>query len=555
MTNKFNDLRNFVYIVWQHLGLPQPTDLQYSICEFLQEGHRRIIVEGYRGIGKSYLTATYVLHQLLLDPQKNILVVSASKSRSDDFSTFCMRLLNEMEILSHLRPSEDQRQSKVSFDVRPARAAQQPSVKSLGITSQLTGSRADLIVSDDCEVPNNTQTNSMREKLSEQVKEFESIIKPEGKIYFLGTPQTTQSIYNKLPDRGYVKRVWTARYPSEKQKLFLGDSLAPVIKKNLDINPEKLVGKPTDPKRFNEDELFKREVSYGKTAFEMQFMLNTFLSDEFRFPLKVSDLIVMGTNPENAPEKIVWASNPENKCENLPNVALQGDSFYQPMQIVGDWLPYQVSVLACDPSGRGKDETAYAVCKMFNGNVYVLDVGGLEGYTDKTLRTLAEIAKKHKVNEVIVENNFGDGMFLKMLNPHLQKTHPVTLNEVRHSIQKERRICDVLEPIMNSHRLIFDHSVIEKDYESCQGRSVDAQLKYQLIFQLSRVTRDKNSLAQDDRLDALSMAVQYMVEYLAKDQDIAVDDRLRDMRQKSLDKFMETAIGAKPRENTWINLR
>ena len=548
------DLRNFVYLVWQHLGLPNPTPLQYSICEFLQEGHRRIIVEGYRGIGKSYLTATYVLHQLLLDPQKNILVVSASKSRADDFSTFCLRLLNEMDILSHLRPSEDQRQSKVAFDVRPARAAQQPSVKSLGITSALTGSRADLLICDDAEVPNNVQTHSMREKLSEQIKEFESIIKPEGKIYFLGTPQTTQSIYNKLPERGYVKRVWTARFPNEKQKLFLADTLAPIIKKNLDINPEKLEGKPTDPTRFNDEELFKRELSYGKTAFEMQFMLNTRLSDEFRFPLKISDLIVMGTNPDNAPEKVVWASNPENKCDNLPNVALQGDSFYQPMKIVGDWLPYQVSVLAIDPSGRGKDETAYAVCKMFNGNVYVLDVGGLEGYTDKTLRTLAEIAKKHKVNEVIVENNFGDGMFLKMLNPHLQKTHRVTLNEVRHSIQKERRICDVLEPIMNSHRLIFDHSVIENDYESCQGRSLDAQLKYQLIFQLSRITRDKNSLAQDDRLDALSMAVQYMVEYLAKDQDLAVDDRLRDMRQKSIDKFMESAIGVKPREKTWINL-
>ena len=191
---------------------------------------------------------------------------------------------------------------------------------------------------------------------------------------------------------------------------------------------------------------------------------------------------------------------------------------------------------------------------MFNGNVYVLDVGGLEGYTDKTLRTLADIAKKHKVNEVIVENNFGDGMFLKMLNPHLRKVHPVTLNEVRHSIQKERRICDVLEPIMNSHRLIFDHSVIENDYNSCQGRSLDAQLKYQLIFQLSRITRDKNSLSQDDRLDALSMAVQYMVEYLAKDQDLAVDDRLKDMRQKSIDKFMVTALGVKPREKTWINL-
>ena len=129
MTNKFNDLRNFVYIVWQHLGLPQPTDLQYSICEYLQKDHRRIIIEGYRGIGKSFLTAAYTLWQLLLDPQKNILVVSASKSRADDFSTFCLRLINEMEILSHLRPSDDQRQSKVAFDVRPARAAQQPSEK------------------------------------------------------------------------------------------------------------------------------------------------------------------------------------------------------------------------------------------------------------------------------------------------------------------------------------------------------------------------------------------------------------------------------------------
>ena len=37
-------------------------------------------------------------------------------------------------------------------------------------------------------------------------------------------------------------------------------------------------------------------------------------------------------------------------------------------------------------------------------------------------------------------------------------------------------------------------------------------------------------------------------------QDLAVDDRLKDMRQKSIAKFMETALGVKPREKTWINL-
>ena len=346
---QYNDLRNFVYLVWKHLGLPNPTPIQYSICEYLQEDNRRIIIEGYRGVGKSFLTAAYTLHQLLLDPQQNVLVVSASKSRADDFSTFCLRLINEMEILAHLRPSEDQRQSKIAFDVRPARAAQQPSVKSLGITSQLTGSRADIIVADDIEVPNNTQTHSMREKLSEQIKEFESILKPNGRICFLGTPQQEQTIYNKLPQRGYLKRVWCARYPNEKQKEILGDDLAPVIRKELDINPEKIVGKPTDPKRFNDEELTKRELSYGRTAFEMQFMLNTSLSDEDRFPLKVRDLIVMGCNPNNAPEKVIWASNPENRIEDLPNVAMQGDNFHKPMQIVGDWLPYQVSVMSVDP--------------------------------------------------------------------------------------------------------------------------------------------------------------------------------------------------------------
>ena len=117
-----------------------------------------------------------MLHQVLLDPQKNILVVSASKNRADDFSTFCLRLLNEVDILQPLIPTEEQRQSKISFDVRPARASHAPSVKSLGITSQLAGNRADIIVADDCEVVNNSATQGMRDKLSEAVREFEAII-------------------------------------------------------------------------------------------------------------------------------------------------------------------------------------------------------------------------------------------------------------------------------------------------------------------------------------------------------------------------------------------
>ena len=331
LKSKLTDFRNFLYITWKHLKLPEPTPIQYSIANFLANGDTRSIISAYRGCGKSWITSAYVLWRLLLDPQINILVVSASKSRADDFSTFCLRLLQEMPILEHLYPKDTQRQSKISFDVAPAGASHQPSVKSMGITSQLTGSRADLIIADDVETSGNTQTQLMRDKLSESIKEFEAIIKPEkSRIVFLGTPQVEQSIYNKLQERGYKVRFWTARYPTENQLKSYGSSLAPVIGNTW---THERIGDPVDPVRFNNEDLLEREASYGRLSFNMQFMLDTTLNDLNKYPLKLSDLTVMTLNPDNAPEKVIWASSPELKQEGLPCVGLQGDSYYRPMQV------------------------------------------------------------------------------------------------------------------------------------------------------------------------------------------------------------------------------
>ena len=69
------------------------------------------------------------MHQLLINPELKVLVVSASKTRSDDFSTFTQRLIHEMPILNHLKPREEQRASKISFDVGHESASHYPSVK------------------------------------------------------------------------------------------------------------------------------------------------------------------------------------------------------------------------------------------------------------------------------------------------------------------------------------------------------------------------------------------------------------------------------------------
>jgi len=455
------------------------------------------------------------------------MVVSASKERADQFSTFTLRLIHEMPLLQHLAPRSDQRQSKISFDVGPSRADHSPSVKSVGIFGQLTGGRADEIIADDVEVPNNSETQSMRDKLAERVKEFDAVLKPGGQVKYLGTPQTEESLYNELPQRGYDVRIWPARVPVAKAMTTLyGQRVSPKIVAQIEQGLMK-AGDPTDSARFDHEDLSEREASYGRSGFSLQFMLDTSLSDMDKYPLKLSDLIVTGVNREQAPENIVWSGDPQFTLKELTCVGLNGDRYLRPAAMLGDWIPYEGSVMAIDPSGRGKDETTYAVVKMLNGFLYITEVGGMQGgYEDSTLTELANVAKRNKCNLGVIESNFGDGMFTKLFMPFLKKVqYAMTVEEVRHNTQKERRIIDVLEPVMNQHRLIMDITAIEKDADSTKHYPPEQALKRQLMYQMSRITKDRGALAHDDRLDVLAMAVAYWVEQMGQDEEDKMDQR------------------------------
>ena len=535
LPEKLQDFRYFLILTWRHLNLPDPTPVQLEIAEYLQHGPRRKIIQAFRGVGKSWITSAYVVWKLRMDPQLKFLVVSASKDRADNFSTFTMRLITEMDILAPLRPDASQRNSKISFDVRPARADHAPSVKSVGVLGQMAGSRADEVVADDVEVPNNSFTQPMRDKLSEAVKEFDAILKPNGKICFLGTPQTEQSLYLTLEERGYETCIWPARYPNLKNNY--GDRLAPkVYQRLLDelVKPKD----PVDPDRFNSIDLMEREASYGRSGFSLQFMLDTSLSDQDRYPLKLSDLIISSINPEHAPEKVIWSNSPEYSLPDLPCVGFNGDRYYRPAQEFGDWIEYTGSVMSIDPSGKGKDATGYAIVKMLNGNLFVSDAGGLVGgYDDSVLTKLSRLARDHKVNTIIIEENFGGGMFAELLKPVLSKFHPCQVENVRNNKTKEFRIIDTLEPVMNSHRLIIDRKVVEKDYRSNTNEAPERKLKLQLFYQMSRITRHKGSLVHDDILDALSGAVSYWTDYMSADEDRNIQSRKDELLRLHLDEW------------------
>jgi len=522
--------------VWQYLNLPPPTPVQYDIADFLQSGPRRKVIEGYRGVGKSWITSAYVVWLLYRDPESRILVVSASKDRADSFSTFTKRLITEIPQLQHLKPGKNDRDSNIMFDVAPATASHSPSVKSVGVTGQMTGSRATHIIADDVETPNNSLTQLMRERLAEAVKEFDSILLPGGEITYLGTPQSEASLYNLLPERGYQMRVWPARYPTSSQAETYGGALAPKIQSEVEQEPF-LEGKPTDPERFSEIDLQEREASYGRSGFALQFMLDTSLSDAERYPLKTGDFVVMDIDPKKAPVHIAWSASPDLVDSSLPNVGFAGDRWYRPMHLSGQWAEYTGSVLAIDPSGRGKDETGVAVVKMLHGMLFIVEAKGLTGgYDEETLNQLGKIAWKHDVNYVLIEDNFGDGMFTQLFKPWLKKWHEVSIEETKHSAQKEARIIDTMEPVLNQHRLIMDRSIILEDFET-------ETPSYQLFVQLTRLTRDKGALVHDDRLDALSMAVQYWANQLDRDAEAAEEEHMEQLWEQEIAKLEEQVIG------------
>ena len=533
------DFKIFLQALWGQLDLPSPTRAQYAIADYLQHGPKRLQIQAFRGVGKSWITGAFVLWNLFNNREKKIMIISASKERADNMSIFLQKLIIETPWLSHLRPkSDDSRWSRISFDVN-CNPHQAPSVKSVGITGQLTGSRADLMVLDDIEVPGNSMTELMREKLLQLTTEVESILTPksDSRICILGTPQTTFTIYRKLAERNYRPFVWTARYPRKKENY--EGLLAPQLQQDIDQGAEEW--SPTDPDRFDKDDLLEREASMGRSNFMLQFMLDTSLSDAEKFPLKCADLVITSVNPTTAPDAVVWCSDPQNVIKDLPTVGLPGDYFYSPMQLVGEWTPYTETICSVDPSGRGSDETTAAFLSQKNGFLYLHEMRAYrDGYTDKTLLDILRGCKKFNVTKLLIETNFGDGMVGELFRKHLQQTkQAIDIEEVRANVRKEDRIIDSLEPVLNQHRLIVDRKVIEWDFKSNPDEAPENRLMYMLFYQMSRMCREKGAVKHDDRLDCLAQGVKYYTDALAISAYEAVKSRKHDDWKDMMDEWLD----------------
>lgn len=540
-------------------GNPDLNRVQADILAYLFLGHKYRMIMAQRGQAKTTLAAIYCVFMLMHRPHHRILIFSQNAKRAKEIAGWVIKIFSALEFLSFMRPDKyaGDRSSIESFDIHWSLRGsdKSPSVACYSIESGAQGARADLILADDCESLQNSRTIGGRTWLMEQTLEFESI-NQFGDIIYLGTPQSVESIYNWLPSRGYKVRIWTGRYPNPAQLDYYGDKLAPMLLQDIQRNSELMhgggldgtLGQPTCPEMYDNELLNEKELAQGKAKFMLQFMLNTSLSDSDKYPLKLSDLIVANFSRDRGPCMPIWCNAPSSVWEAAPRFGTRkSDILYFPMNVPYDMEPFERTVMYIDPAGGGRngDETAYAIIKLIGTVVYLYDMGAVQGgYDADSLRMLVSAAKNANCKEVFIEENYGHGAHIAAIKPYFETEWPVTLEPVHEVGQKELRVIDSLEPVMSTHRLVVRQELFNRDVELIQQYPAERRTQFSLFYQLSNITRQKDCLGHDDRLDALAGAVRRVVESLDYDNmKVVVQRQIR--QQKKWHDIMSNPKGFK----------
>lgn len=517
------------------------SDLQIDIGDWVANGPQYRMVQAQRGQAKTTITAIYAVYKLIHDPTTRVLIVSAGSDMAVEIANWIIQIINGMPELECLRPDRQagDRSSVMAFDVHhslkgPEKSA---SVTCIGITSNMQGKRADILIADDVESSKNSQTATQRSRLHHLTLDFSSI-NSSGEILWLGTPQSVDSLYNSLPGRGVAIRIWPGRYPTPKELPDYEGFLAPSILAKLQLDPSLQTGggptgnrgKPTDPILLDEAKLLKKEIDQGPAYFNLQHMLSTKLSDSDRFPLKLSLIRFAAFAQEEkvAPITLGFIRTAENIIP-IPEGHLLKDKLYR-VQEASDFTPLQGYHMYVDPTGGGQngDELAYAVTGFAAGRVYLVAAGGRPGgFDENTLDWITNIAIKYRPETISVEKNYGNGAFAAIWLPRLRKAQTeknikhCEVEEVWESGQKELRIIDVLEPIIGSGKFVMHEDLIQQDWDQCQMYPGDKRQVYSLLWQIARITRDRGSLIHDDRLDAVAGSARHWAEFLSIDDEKA----------------------------------
>ncbi len=213
-----NDKANLIEFVWiwdkiQGLSVPKH---HRKICSFLSDSLKnangQALLMAFRNSGKSTLVGLFCAWVLYQNPNKRILIMSADYELAKKMVRNVKRIIERHPLAKYLKPKQKDQWASDRFTVCRRQELRDPSVLARGIGANITGSRADLIVCDDVEVPKNCDTQAKRLDLREKLSELDFVLVPNGLMLYVGTPHTKDTIYDTT-SQGFLKGFPTLRLP------------------------------------------------------------------------------------------------------------------------------------------------------------------------------------------------------------------------------------------------------------------------------------------------------------------------------------------------------
>ena len=207
-----SDLVAFIRLVAPHLAMG---DAHIDLLNWWQSDSRKdnCLVLVPRAHLKSKLVAYKALWELTRNPCETILYVSATADLAEKQLHFIKNVMTSRVYMKYwpdmINQDEGKRERWTTSEIivdHPARKAEgirDPSIKAVGLTTNITGFHATNIKLDDIVVPGNAYTEDGRQKVANLVSQLASIKEPEAVTDCVGTRYHPKDQYDLFLKQAY----------------------------------------------------------------------------------------------------------------------------------------------------------------------------------------------------------------------------------------------------------------------------------------------------------------------------------------------------------------
>ncbi len=454
-------LINFsLFVAWwnrvQHQSTPSHHfDIAQWIQNRLDQGDQNLLLLAFRGCGKSTLIGLYAAWRLTINPNFRILVLSADDHLAIRMVRNVRRIIERHPACCDILPENPNEWAADRFTIKRSADLRDPSMVAAGITGNITGMRADLIICDDVEVPNTSDTVDKREELRTRLHELSFIKSSDATMLYIGTPHAFDTIYADKPRDDIPGHIpFLDGFKTLRLPIYTKD------------------GSSRWPEKFNLDKIHDIQRRVGQARFQSQMMLA---------PYNINDSYLDPASIDFYDDSLLYIKE-IRKTYLGDRQILSIRAFWDPALATGSRDKSVVAVIAIDTTGHYfLHHLAYLnVTSDANGNI-----------AQAQCKAVADILERFRIPVMGIEINGIGQMLPGILREIIAQAHLGTsIIGVTHHGPKNERIIQALETPMAARMVHAHQSLLRTRF-----------------FDELRDFKPNHSGNHDDGLDAVASAL------------------------------------------------